>query len=114
MLPSWQSAGAKFVRGAYLEQARAFKDRHVDGMFTFLALPGESITEASQGRALKLLPLPEPLLEHLAELGIGKGTSPAGTYRKAVNANEPVTSATMGTTMTVSATMANDLGEILD
>jgi uncharacterized protein len=110
---AWQSAGAKFVRGAYPEQARAFKDRHVDGTFTFLAWPGESITEASHGRALKLLSLPEPLLEHLAELGIGKGTIPAGTYPKAVNANEPVTSATMGTTVTVSAKMTNDLAYTL-
>jgi len=110
---AWQGVGAKFVRGSYPEQAQAFKDRHVDGTFTFLALPAESITEASQGRVLKLLPFAEPLLQHLAELGVGKGMIPAGTYPKAVNGNEAMTSATMATTVTVSAKMADDLAYTL-
>ena len=105
----WEAAGAKFFRGSYSEQAGAFKDRNVDGTFTFLALPGASITEASVGRNLKLLAFPEPLLAHLGKFGIGKGSIPAGTYPKAVNANEPVVSATMGTTITVSSKMANDV-----
>ena len=46
----WEAAGAKFFRGSYSEQSGAFKDRNVDGTFTFLALPGASITEASVGR----------------------------------------------------------------
>ena len=33
---------------------------------------------------------------------------PAGTYPKAANGNEPVVSATMGTTITVSTKMSND------
>src|SRR5262245_25493410 len=63
---AWEAAGAKFFRGSYSEQAGAFKDRNVDGTFTFLALPGASITEASVGRELKLVPFPKPLLENLA------------------------------------------------
>jgi uncharacterized protein len=106
---SWEAAGARFFRGSYTEQAGAFRDRNVDGTFTFLALPGASITEASVGRSLKLLPFPEPLLAHLAKFGLGKGVIPAGTYPKAANGNEPVVSATMGTTITVSSKMANDL-----
>ena len=105
----WEGAGARFFRGAYTEQAGAFKDRNVDGTFTFLALPGASITEASVGRSLKLLAFPEPLLAHLAKVGLGKGTIPSGTYPRAANANEAVVSATMGTTITVSAKMSNDL-----
>ena len=105
---SWEAAGAKFFRGSYTEQAGAFKDRNTDGTFTFLALPGASVTEASVGRDLKLLAFPEPLLAHLASFGLGKGTIPAGTYPKSVNGNEPVVSATMGTTITVNAKMAND------
>ncbi len=105
----WEAAGAKFFRGSYSEQAGAFKDRNVDGTFTFLALPGASITEASVGRELRLLAFPKPLLEHLAKFGLGEGVIPAGTYPKAANANEAVVSATMGTTITVSAKMANDL-----
>jgi len=110
---AWQGAGAKFVRGSYADLAHAFKDRNVDGALMFLAVPADAVTESSQGRALKLLPFSDSLLEHLAELGVGKGTIPAGSYPKAVSANEPVTSATMGTTVTVSAKMADDLAYTL-
>ena len=110
---TWQTAGAKFVRGSYVEQAQAFSSRSVDGTFAILAVPGDSVTEASERRPLRLLPLPASLLEHLAELGIGKGTIPAGMYPKAANAGESVTSATMGTTMIVSAKMADDLAYTL-
>jgi TRAP transporter TAXI family solute receptor len=40
---------------------------------------------------------------------MGEGVIPAGTYPKAANGNEPVVSATMGTTITVSSAMPNDL-----
>jgi uncharacterized protein len=106
---TWEAAGAKFFRGSYSEQAGAFKDRNVDGTFTFLALPGASITEASVGRDLKLLAFPKALLEHLGKFGLGEGVIPAGTYPKAANASEAVVSATMGTTITVSDKMPNDL-----
>jgi TRAP transporter TAXI family solute receptor len=110
---TWEAAGARFFRGSYSEQAGAFKDRNVDGTFTFLALPGASITEASVGREIKLLAFPKPLLEHLAKFGLGEGVIPPGTYPKAVNGNEPIVSATMGTTITVSSKMANDLAYTL-
>lgn len=109
----WEAAGAKFFRGSYTEQAGAFKDRNTDGTFTFLALPGASITEASVGRTLKLMAFPKPVLEHLAKFGLGEGPIPAGTYPKAANASEPVLSATMGTTITVSSKMADDLAYTL-
>jgi len=110
---AWQGAGAKFVRGSYADQARAFKDRSVDGGLMFLGVPADAVTEASQGRPLKLLPLSGPLLEHLAELGVGKGTIPAGSYSRAVNGTESVTSGTMGTTVIVSAKMTDDLAYTL-
>jgi len=105
----WEAAGARFFRGSYTEQAGAFKDRNVDGTFTVLALPGASITEASVGRNLKLLAFPEPLLAYLGKFGLGKGTIPAGTYPHATNGADTVVSATMGTTITVTTKMANDL-----
>jgi uncharacterized protein len=110
---TWEAAGAKFFRGSYAEQAGAFKDRNVDGTFTFLALPGASITEASVGRKLKLLAFPEPLLAHLAKFAIGKGSIPAGTYPQAANAGEAVVSATMGTTITVNAKMKPDVAYLI-
>ena len=110
---SWEAAGAKFFRGSYSEQAGAFKDRNVDGTFTFLALPGASITEASVGRDLKLLAFPKPLIDHLGKFGMGAGTIPPGTYPKAANSNEAVAAATMGTTITVNAKMPNDTAYLI-
>jgi len=110
---SWEAAGAKFFRGSYSEQAGAFKDRNVDGTFTFLALPGASITEASVGRDLKLLAFPKPLIDHLSKFGMGAGTIPPGTYPKAANGNEAVATATMGTTITVNAKMPNDTAYLI-
>src|SRR5512147_708510 len=110
---TWEAAGARFFRGSYSEQAGAFKDRNVDGTFTFLALPGASITEASVGRELKLLAFPKPLLEHLSKFGMGGGMIPPGTYPKAANGNEAVATATMGTTITVNAKMPNDTAYLI-
>lgn len=104
-----EAAGAKFFRGSYTEQAGLFKDRNVDGTFTFLALPGAAVTEASVGRSLRLLSFPEPLLEFLGKFGLGRGAIPPGTYPKAANANETVTSATMGSTIVVNAKVPDDV-----
>lgn len=106
---SWETAGAKFVRGSYVELADAFKERKVDGAFVVLAPPAEVVADVSQHRPLILLSCPEPLLQHLASFGLGSGVIPAGTYPKAVNGGESVTSATMGTTIIVSVSMSDDL-----
>jgi len=106
---SWETAGAKFVRGSYVELADAFKERSVDGVFAVLAAPADIVTAASQYRPLTLLSCPQPLLEQLASFGLSAGVIAAGTYPKAANASEDVPTATMGTTIIVSAAMADDL-----
>ena len=40
---------------------------------------------------------------------MGEGVIPAGTYPKAANGNEPVVSATMGTTITVANSMSSEM-----
>jgi TRAP transporter TAXI family solute receptor len=105
---SWEEAGARLVRASYADQAAMFRDRKVDGAFAVLALPAASVAAASEGRRLGLLPCPQPLAEHLARFGLGQGVIPAGTYPKAVAA-ESVHSATIGTTIIVSAAMTDDL-----
>jgi TRAP transporter TAXI family solute receptor len=106
---SWEAAGATFSRSSYAEQAPALKYRRVDGGLAVLASPAAAVTEISQGRALKLLACPQPLLDHLVTFGLGQGVIAAGTYPKAANAGETVATATMGTTIIVSAAMADDL-----
>lgn len=105
----WEAAGARFFRGNYAEQAGMFKDRNVDGVFTFLQLPGAAVTEASVGRSLKLVAFPDPLLGHLGRFGLSKGAIPPDTYPRAANARETVATPTMGSTIVVSATLPDDL-----
>jgi len=104
-----EAAGAKFFRGSYTEQAGLFKDRNVDGVFTFLAVPGAAVTEASIGRPLHLVSFPPALLAALAKYGLGTGKIQAGAYPKAANAGEDVLSATMGSTIVVNAQVPDDV-----
>jgi len=103
-----EAAGFKFFRGSYSEQASSFKDRNADATFTFLALPGAAITEASLGRPLRLLSFPPGLLGYLATFGLGTGTIPRGTYPRIANAGEDVTSATMGSVVTASTRLPGE------
>src|SRR5262249_36265184 len=106
---TWETVGARFVRGSYADQAAAFKARKVDGTFAFLAPPAAPIPEASEARKLTFMAFPPPLLDHLASFGLGEGAIAAGTYPRAANAADRVTSPTMGTTVVVSDRMPDDL-----
>ena len=106
---SWEEAGARLLRGSYVDELAMFKGRKVDGVFAILALPAEAVTAAAQSRKLTLLPCPTPLIEYLVGFGLGAGVIPGGTYPKAVGGTESVSTATLGTTIIVSAAMSNDL-----
>jgi TRAP transporter TAXI family solute receptor len=104
-----EALGFKFFRGSYAEQASQFKDRNVDGVFTFLALPAASVTEATIGRNLKIMNFPPDVLESLSKYGIGAGKIPAGTYSKAANANEDVTTAAAGSVILANKNLSDDI-----
>src|SRR5215510_920577 len=106
---SWEEAGARLLRGSYVDELAMFKGRKVDGVFAIFALPAEAVTAAAQSRKLTLLPCPTPLIEYLVGFGLGAGVIPGGTYPKAVGGTESVSTATLGTTIIVSAAMSNDL-----
>jgi TRAP transporter TAXI family solute receptor len=103
------AAGFKFFRGSYAEQASQFKDRNVDAVFTFLALPGAAVTEAAVGRPLRLLNFPSDLLQSLKKYGIESGKIPPGTYPQAANANEEITTAVAGSVILVNKDISNDV-----
>lgn len=103
-----EAAGFKFFRGSYAEQASQFKDRNVDSVFTFLAIPGAAITEASVGRSLRLIAFPEPVLKDLLKYGIESGKIPPGTYPKAANASEAITTAVAGSVILVNKAVSDD------
>ncbi len=104
-----EATGFKFFRGSYAEQASQFKDRNVDSVFTFLATPGAAVTEASIGRSLRLIHFPPEALQSLKQYGIESGKIPAGTYPKAANANEDVTTAIAGSVILVNKNVADDV-----
>jgi TRAP transporter TAXI family solute receptor len=107
-IPDLEKAGFTFLRGNYAFQANQFKDQNADGVFTFLAIPGAAVTEASVGRKLKLLDFSESSLKHLEQFGITKGKIPAGTYEKAANTKDVVT-AVAGSVITVHKDMSDEL-----
>jgi hypothetical protein len=104
-----EAAGFKFFRGSYAEQASQFKDRNVDSVFTFLALPGAAITEASIGRSLRLINFSQESLQSLKQYGIESGKIPPGTYPKAANANEDVLTAIAGSVILVNKNVSDDV-----
>ena len=104
-----EAAGFKFFRGSYAEQASQFKDRNVDSVFTFLALPGAAITEASIGRSLRLINFSAESLQSLKQYGIESAKIPAGTYPKAANANDDVVTAVAGSVILVNKNVSNDV-----
>jgi len=103
-----EKAGFTFLRGNYAFQANQFKDQNADGVFTFLAIPGAAVTEASVGRKLKLIDFSASALKHLEQFGITPGKIPAGTYEKAANAKDVVT-AVAGSVITVHKDMSDEL-----
>jgi len=103
-----EAAGFKFFRGSYAEQASQFKDRNVDSVFTFLAVPAAAVTEASVGRSLKIMNFPPALLESLSKYGIGSGKIKPGAYPKAANAGEEVTTATAGSVIITNKSLPDE------
>jgi len=107
-IPDLEKAGFTFLRGNYAFQANQFKDQNADGVFTFLALPGAAVTEASVGRKLKLIDFSAGALKHLEQYGITPGKIPAGTYEKAANTKDVMTAAA-GSVITVHKDMSDEL-----
>jgi hypothetical protein len=107
-IPDLEKAGFTFLRGNYAFQANQFKDQNADGVFTFLAIPGAAVTEASVGRKLKLIDFSAGALTHLGQFGITQGKIPAGTYEKAANTKDVVT-AVAGSVITVHKDMTDEL-----
>jgi hypothetical protein len=107
-IPELEKAGFTFLRGNYAFQANQFKDKNADGVFTFLAIPGAAVTEASVGRKLKLIDFSQSALKYLEQFGITAGKIPVGTYEKAANTKDVVT-AVAGSVITVHKDMSDAL-----
>ncbi len=80
-------AGGRVFQAVYADMVSLYKDRHVDFVFTHLALPAAAVTEMFVSRSSQLLSVSDDRIDRLAdELGTlstesGKQYIPEGTYR---------------------------------
>ena len=82
-----KNAGGKIQQAVYADMVSLYKDRHVDFVFTHLALPGAAITEMTMSRKSILLSTSKECIDTLAkDLGTigtasGKAQIAGGTYK---------------------------------
>ena len=82
-----KNAGGNIQQAVYADMVSLYKDRHVDFVFTHLALPGAAITEMTMSRKSVLLSASKECIDTLAkELGTigtasGKAQIAGGTYK---------------------------------
>lgn len=81
-----ENAGGKIFHAVYADMVTLYKDRHVDYVFTHLALPGAAVTEMAVSRDLQLLSVDSGAIDKLHDtLGTmasnsGRALIPGGTY----------------------------------
>jgi TRAP transporter TAXI family solute receptor len=86
-LDSIEKAGGKVFNAVYSDMVNLYKDKHVDFVFTHLAVPGAAITEMTVSRDSTLLSMSEACVDHLnATLGTlsrdtGRSLIPKGSYK---------------------------------
>ena len=82
-----EESGGKVFNAVYADMVNLYKDKHVDFVFTHLALPGAAVTEMTVSRDANILPVSKDCIDHLhEELGTlprdsGHSLIPAGTYK---------------------------------
>lgn len=82
-----EKAGGKIFHAVYADMVNLYKDKHVDYVFTHLAVPGAAITEMSVSRDSTLLAVSDECVDHLNEaLGTlsgdtGRAVIPKGSYK---------------------------------
>jgi uncharacterized protein len=82
-----KKAGGKVTQAVYADMISLYKDRHVDFVFTHLALPAAAVTEMSVSRSSTLLAVSNDCIDKLAkDLGTlprdsGQQIIPKATYK---------------------------------
>ncbi|MFO8088757.1 MAG: TAXI family TRAP transporter solute-binding subunit [Desulfatiglandaceae bacterium] len=93
-----EKAGGKVFQAVYADMVSLYKDRHVDFVFTHLALPAAAVTEMFVSRASTLLKVSGACIDKLGEdLGTlstasGQHIIPKGTYKGQENDTSTVVS----------------------
>jgi len=82
-----KDAGGKVIYAVYADMVNLYKDRHVDYVFTHLALPGAAVTEMAISRDTTILQISKDCVSSLHDslgtlaLNSGLAVIPAGTYK---------------------------------
>jgi uncharacterized protein len=103
-----KSTGGEVTHGSYQEQTDGIRNGNVDAIFSQLALPAATVTEATVGKEVEILPMSEELIDYLTKFGLEKNSIPAGTYPNAVNGDEEIATASMGNVLTVNSDVDED------
>jgi hypothetical protein len=101
--------GGEVVFGAFTELTAQFRDRRIDAFVLNNAVPAGDIAEASRGRKLRILPMEDDLLRHLATSGLVSAVIPKGSYMEVVNNDGDILSAAMANTIVTSAKMSPEV-----
>ena len=86
-LDAIKDAGGKVIHAVYADMVNLYKDRHVDYVFTHLALPGAAVTEMAISRDTQILEISKECVSSLHDslgtlsLDSGMAVIPAGTYK---------------------------------
>ncbi len=113
---SWdklKDQGWHFARGSYSFQANQYKDKNVDGVWTFLAAPAGAVTDMSIGREMKLVPWSEKAIKYVEKFGMFGCDIPAGSYPKASNGDQNVRTGCTGCVIMINASMPDDVAYLL-
>lgn len=95
--------GGKVSHGSYQEQVDALKNGNVDAVFAQVALPAATVQEIAASKDVRILPMTDELMTYLEQFGLEKDEIPAGTYDRVLNGDQDISTASMGTTLTVNS-----------
>lgn len=86
-LDAIKKAGGKVFNAVYADMVSLYKDRHVDFVFTHLAIPAAAVTEMAVSRDTTILSISDDAIDYCnKEIGTlsresGRHIIPAGTYK---------------------------------
>lgn len=97
-----KARGGDVVFGTFSELATRFRERGIDAFVLNNAVPAVDVTEAARKRKLRLLPMDDDLLRHLASHGLVPSVLPRGSYPDAAGNDVDLLTAGMANTIVTS------------
>jgi TRAP transporter TAXI family solute receptor len=98
-----KARGGDVVFGAFSELTERFRGRSIDVFVLNNAVPAGDIVEAARRRKLRILPMDDDLLKHLANYGFVPSVLPRGSYGDVVNNDVDILTVGMANTIVTSA-----------